>query len=381
MSDENNERMVIRRRALRIDQDPAHPLYVFALTADELLALADISRLSRDTSGKLLGYQRPEVRSHVANIVEYLDSGDVLFPNPIILALSSAVDFKEARGPKVDEGLAVAGTLEIPVPLDGEAKPAWIVDGQQRTMALMKSKRRNFAVPVNAFVADDVEIQRDQFLRINSSKPLPRGLINELLPEVGTVLPPKLSARKIPAAVCDMLHRDPESPFYGLVRRASMTAEESKRAVVADNSLIKSVSESITSPGGALFPYRNIATGTTDFGAVRATLLTYWSAVREVFPEAWAKPPEKSRLMHGAGIVAMGRLMDRVMASVNPADPKARHRVTKDLEVLRPHCAWTEGAWDGLGGMAWNELQNVTGHTKALSNFLIRTYLDERRVG
>jgi len=48
--------------------------------------------------------------------------------------------------------------------------------------------------PLGRFLADDVEVQRDQFLRINSAKPLPRGLITELLPEVSTVLPAHLAA-------------------------------------------------------------------------------------------------------------------------------------------------------------------------------------------
>ena len=42
---------------------------------------------------------------------------------------------------------------------------------------------------MNAFVADEVDLQRDQFLRVNNAKPLPRGLITELLPEVSTILP------------------------------------------------------------------------------------------------------------------------------------------------------------------------------------------------
>ena len=39
----------IRRRVLRIDQDPEHPLYLFGLTGAELLEIADISRVSRMT--------------------------------------------------------------------------------------------------------------------------------------------------------------------------------------------------------------------------------------------------------------------------------------------------------------------------------------------
>src|SRR5215210_9220185 len=130
---------LLRRRALRIDQDSAHPLYLLSLSGEEILQVADISRVSRDEKGKLLGYQRPEVRRHIQNIVEYLDSGNVIFPNSVILALSSDVVFKESRGPKVDEGIATPGTLEVPMPKPGDPKPAWIVDGQQRMMALTRS--------------------------------------------------------------------------------------------------------------------------------------------------------------------------------------------------------------------------------------------------
>src|SRR5262249_48374289 len=166
------EASALQRRALRVDQHPKYPLFQFALTAKELLAVADVSRVSRDDAGKLIGYQRPEVKRHVANIVEYLDSGDVLFPNSIILALSSGIEFRQVGGPKVDAGLAQAGTLEIPLPKASQQKPAWIVDGQQRVLALSKSKNTRLLVPVNGFLADDLEVQRDQFLRINSAKPL-----------------------------------------------------------------------------------------------------------------------------------------------------------------------------------------------------------------
>src|ERR1043166_925458 len=92
---------ILRRRALRIEQSPGHPIYQFALTGAELLELADISRLDRNDGGKLLGYQRPAVRKHIRGIVEYLNGEKVLFPNSIILALSSSVRFMKSRGPKV----------------------------------------------------------------------------------------------------------------------------------------------------------------------------------------------------------------------------------------------------------------------------------------
>src|ERR1035438_2713405 len=241
---------IIRRRALRVEQCKGHPLYLFCLTGDEILSLADISRVSRDDAGTLIGYQRAEVKRHVQDIVNYLNSDQVLFPNSIILAVSSRIRFISSRGPKVRDGLVVAGTLEIPVPRDKDRKPAWIVDGQQRALAISKSKRRDLPVPVNAFIADDIEIQRDQFLRVNNTKPLPRGLISELLPEVSTPLPASLEARKIPSAICDLLNTDPSSPFHQLIRRTSSSADGKARAVISDTSIIKFVQESISSPSG-----------------------------------------------------------------------------------------------------------------------------------
>jgi DGQHR domain-containing protein len=368
----------IQRRALRIDQNEKHPLYMFTLTSDELLQVADISRLTRDEAGNLIGYQRPDVRQHVQNIVEYLDSESIIFPNSIILALSSSVKFKQSRGPGTDDGFAKSGTLEIPIPAADGPKPAWIVDGQQRAIALSKCKRRDLPIPINAFVADEVELQRDQFLRVNSAKPLPRGLITELLPEVSSNLPANLSAKKIPSAICDWLNREKSSPFFGLVQRASTTKDEKATTVIADNSIVKMVEESLSQPSGCLFPYRNIATGETDFDGITRLLVVYWTAVKEVFPDAWGKPPAKSRLMHGAGVRAMGRLMDRIMQSIDPRKPTAKDEAVRELKLVAPICRWTGGRWDEMDNLKWNDLNNVPRHINILSNVLIRAYLQAK---
>jgi DGQHR domain-containing protein len=378
----SNGNHTLVRRALQLHQAEGHPLYLFTMTADELFQVADISKVSRDDVGQLIGYQRDEVRTHVDEIVEYLNEDNILFPNSIIIALSPAVRFKSSRGPKprnVDAS-AVPGTLEIPLPTPGRNKPGWIVDGQQRALALTKSKRHDFPVPVNAFVTDEVELQRDQFLRINNTKPLPRGLVTELLPEVSTRLPGRLAARKIPSYICDVLNTQEGSPFQGLIRRASTAADDKRAAVITDNSIISALQESLAAPSGCLFLYRNLATGETDFDAIVRIVITYWTAVQKTFPKAWGRSARDSRLMHGVGIKAMGRLMDGVMKPIlDPFDPAVLAVVQEDLALIEPICAWTEGRWEGLGGMAWNELQNVPRHVRMLSNLLIREYYHRKR--
>jgi DGQHR domain-containing protein len=369
---------VITRRALALTQGSGHRVYLFSLQADEILKVADISRVARTNGGDLIGYQRPEVKRHIDTIVDYLNTEDPILPNAIIIALTSEVTFRSSRGPNVRDGVAAAGTLEIRIPGPNEPKPGWIVDGQQRTVALSKAKNRSYPVPVTAFVSDAIDLQRDQFLRINNTHPLPRGLVSELLPQISTPISPRLSARKLPAALVDQLNRDKASPFFNLIRRASDPAGQRRAAVVTDTSLINALEESLNSPSGCLFSYRNIATSETDIEGIWALLLCYWGAVKDTFPGAWAKPSTQSRLMHGVGIRAIGRLMDRVMSSVKATDENTPGRVRADLRLIAPYCRWTEGQWEGLGSAKWNDFQNVPRHIQMLSNYLIRLYVQVR---
>lgn len=365
---------IIKVRALKSPQVEGRSIFCFFLRGQDILEVADISRLRRDGRGVLLGYQRGVVKRHIREIADYLNSDDVLFPNAIILALSSSVQFKKSRGPSAKNSESLAGWLEIPVGSQGQ-KSAWIVDGQQRTVALIESERQEMEVPVTAFVSDDFDTHRAQFLLVNKAKPLPRGLIHELLPAVNTCLPPSLAKSRVPSALCDILNRDPESPLYGLLVRNSTDRKAHPEAVVADNSMIQVIRSSMNSPHGCLYVHQNLATGEFDHQTALACLKVYWQGVREIFPEAWGLPPAKSRLMHGVGIKSMGILMDHVMSRIPPHAEDAVERVKAALEPVRPHCAWTEGNWALLGGMEWNHLQNTASHVKLLANMLVRVFL------
>ena len=371
---------VLRKRALRVQQcEGVPPLYQFSLTGEELHQIADISRITRDEQGEVIGYQRAGVKKHVDGIAAYIDSERPLMPNPIVLALTAHTKFVGSRGPHVSDGHGSAGTIEIPIPGERQPRPAWIVDGQQRSLALAKASRQGFAMPVVAFVAETVELQREQFLLINNSRPLPRGLVTELLPEVDTTLPPNLAQNRIPSKLCEFLHVHPDSPFCGLIRRPSMSREDSRKAVIQDTSIVEMLRISLNNVSGCLCSYRNLATGTMEIEGVLATLNTYWGAVRDVFPDAWGRPSRESRLMGGVGISAMGRLMDKVMAFVDPYSPDAMDGVRADLELIAPHCAWTEGEWVKLDGRAWNELSNTPTHKRLLANHLVRSFMERKR--
>src|SRR5262245_60058322 len=114
-------------RALRTFQGKKNvPVYSFFMPGGDVTKVSDISRIERDDSHGLRGFQRREIRAHVKSIAEYLDHGSVLFPNAIILAFSSDVEFKTSRGP-APSGLvdvAKSGNLRIPVREEGK-RIAW----------------------------------------------------------------------------------------------------------------------------------------------------------------------------------------------------------------------------------------------------------------
>jgi DGQHR domain-containing protein len=358
-------------RALHTTQGDGLDVYAFFIRGADVVRVADISRVERDDMDGLKGFQRPEIRQHVKGIVDYLNQGDVLFPNSIILAMSPDVKFTASRGtkPNGDEGVAQSGTLTIPVYDEGQ-RVAWIVDGQQRSIALSQASRRDIAVPVVAFVSDNLAVQREQFILVNKAKPLPTRLINELLPETaGIALPRDLAMRKVPSELCNALNRDPASPFYKLIKRAS--DKQNSAAIVIDTALMTVIQKSMTNPLGALAPLKANGRDGADAEAMYKILLTYWSAVKAVFPDAWGKDPRHSRLMHSAGLVAMGLLMDKIYARLFADDGIVA--VQRELEKIAPACRWTKGTWEGLG-MAWNEIQNTTRDIKKLQDALVRAY-------
>jgi hypothetical protein len=53
--------------------------------------------------------------------------------------------------------------------------------------------------------------------------------------------------------------------------------------------------------------------------------------------------------------------------------------VRRELERIRPVCHWTEGSWDDLNGLPWDELQNLGKHHRILSSLLIRAYIESRK--
>ncbi len=362
-------RSELRLPALEIRQGKRR-LYQFGVDGKRLADISTVSRIHRDEGGQIGGYQRPEVLRHVSAIREYLESPEALMPNAIVIAFDSRVRFEAATDVKVTAGCA-AGSIVIPACEPGSHDaPGWVVDGQQRVAALRDAHLDSFPVPVVAFITDDLREQRAQFILVNNTKPLPKGLIHELLPDTEGHLPLVLLRKRYPSKLLSLLNLLPDSPMVGAIKTPTMPEGR-----IRDNSVLKMIENSITN--GALYRYRDAQTGEGDTSRMLQVLWNFWGAVAETWPEAWASPPRKSRLTHGVGIVALGYVMDEITeVCATGLEVLTKETYAAHLDPLVEICAWTRGQWDfGLREhRPWNELQVTPKDIDKLADLLLRTY-------
>jgi len=353
---------ILELPALEIRQGKNRRLYSFAVEGKSLHEFCTVSRVSRHDGEGLSGYQRPEIVSHISQIKDYLESENPILPNAIVVAFNPTVQFKPALGSK--PGISRMGTLLIPIDPDcaDSDKPGWIVDGQQRSAALRDARIDSFPVCVVGFVADGYEEQRQQFILVNATKPLPKGLIYELLPSTEGKLPLALARRRLPSLIAERLNYDRGSPLEGMIRTPT-----NGTGVIADNSILKMLENSLTD--GVLYNFE-------DIDEKMDVLKEFWDGVKRAFPEAWGKLPRLSRLMHGAGVISMGFLMDTIADRHRKQRKLTSKLFQQELEPLRTVCRWTEGYWEFGSGetLKWNELQNVPRHIQMLSSYLLNQY-------
>jgi len=356
--------------ALAIRQSSERMLYSFAVDGKKLSSFAAVSRVERTDRQELAGYQRAESIGHIKTIRRYLETENAILPNALVVAFDSRVRFKPDGTSDASE--VQVGRLVVPVE-EGQSeqdKPGWLVDGQQRSAAIRDADVEAFPVYVTAFITDSVADQRSQFILVNSAKPLPKGLIHELLPATPVVdLPVALLKRRYPAALLDRLNYDADSPLKRQIRTPTTT-----KGIIKDNSVLKMLTISIED--GALYQWFDADTGTGDTESMLVLLKAFWHAVRETFPEAWNVSPRRSRLVHGVGIIALGCVMDEIAYELrHDGTPQARS-FQEHLRLIADDCAWTSGVWEIAPGdtRRWNELQNTPKDIKALTDHLVRIY-------
>jgi hypothetical protein len=97
----------------------------------------------------------------------------------------------------------------------------------------------------------------------------------------------------------------------------------------------------------------------------------FFHAVSKVYGSAWyGMAPRFSRLRHGAGIVAMGFVMDHLYSLEGATE---RDQFEPGLRLLAPHTAWTSGQWplEPWDTRPWNGIQNTPSDIDLLTRYLV----------
>src|SRR5690606_8401494 len=169
------------------------------------------------------------------------------------------------------------------------------------------------------------------------------------LPILPTVdgLPDRMEGRSVAADLTARLNFDEHSSLRGqILQHTNPTGLIRDTAIqkVLMNSLSDGIMrELIREPGGE----RKCIQLASNF----------YSAVQRTFPEDWfGHKPATSRLVHGAGVQAMGHVME-ILAMLDGA--RKVEEFMAGLAPLRGRTAWRSGSWDFGGGDVrhWKAIQ------------------------
>lgn len=355
--------------AIEIHQGKGRPLYSFGIDGKKLLDIAQISRIGRNEEAKITGYQRPEVINHIKEIRAYLETDTAILPNAIVVAFSTRVTFEPLKYADTNKTIR-HGFLTVPYALSEEVeKPGWIVDGQQRSAAIRDADIDEFPVFVTAFITDSIAEQKEQFILVNSTKPLPQGLILELLPGTEVRLSSKLEKRKASTILLQKLNSCNDSFLRGAIQTPT-----NPNGFIKDNSFLRMIENSMNE--GALYRFATFRSADVKNESSFKFLNAYWSAVATVFDDSWGLKATHSRLSHGIGIISLGYLMDAIADKYKSLEIPPKELFQAELNKIKKHCAWTQGSWDFGGGNKrnWNDLQNISKDIELISNYLLIAY-------
>lgn len=370
--------------ALRVSQSKGKVIFQYSIDGKQIPRFAAVARIRRDEDQAIAGYQRTEVSAHITSIRKYIESLSPMIPNSIVIAFKEEPRFE----PFPDTGISLdvqVGRLFIPALRSADEKGeviGWIVDGQQRCAAIRSAKVDRFPIPITSFVAETESEQREQFILVNSAKPLAKGLIFELLPSTETLLPVGLARKRLAATVLAALNSTEGGPFFRKIQTPT-----NPEGTIKDNTILRMLDHSILD--GVLYNFRDPETGTGDVGKMTEVISNFFGAVRDLFPDDWEKKPRQSRLVHGVGIVSLGFLMDEIAGQRPKGEIPEQGFFKSEVEGLVPYCHWSSGQWelpnvdrrkkehsDGVGFrlVEWNELQNTTRDLSILTSYILDLY-------
>jgi hypothetical protein len=211
---------------------------------------------------------------------------------------------------------------------------------------------------VSALICRDEAELRRQFVLINNTRPLPKSLIYELLPTVEN-LPARLNKRSQAAELTAQLNFKKTSSLHKLIKMHTQPD-----GVISDTVMQRIIMESLSD--GVM---RSLVRSKRGDQACVELVSNFFEAVKRTFPSEWeGQTATTSRLRHGAGILAMGAVMEILAGRV---DASSVEDFEAGLACLKGKTAWTSGSWDFDGEeRRWNSIQNINRDIALLTHHL-----------
>jgi DGQHR domain-containing protein len=267
----------LRFDALALVQSPKLTVFTFVAKATEIARIARIERAGRSEEGALQGFQRPQIANHIREIRDYLEKPNSILPNAIVVAFTGHARLDPLASPKDRVRQLVIDTSKGP--------PGWIVDGQQRFTALSELRGRDLEVLVSGFLCETEEELQKQFILVNNTRPLPKALVYELLPNVGD-LPPRMANPSQAALVTEALNYKRGSSLKELIKQ-----QTNPKGVIRDTVLQRVIMNSLSD--GALRLYAG--EDSLLLGQGVTMISEFYHGVQHVFAEDWVSKRPRRR--------------------------------------------------------------------------------------
>ncbi len=287
-------------------------IYITSMTLKDL----EKATIDRWTRGNKRGYQRlpSEARFGTGrgSIVRYLLNELGSFPTSILVNIRGKVDYQPIR--KINSAIEL-GEIDI-----ASTETPIIIDGQHRLEALKRAaikqpEIRNYPLPVSIMNLADKFEEMVHFYIVNSrQKPIPTDLVfrqlqvfseqavlggKDWLKEV--ILGPREQRAALASLIVDALEEEQNSPFYNAIQYVG--EEREPHHLLRDYQLSRFISTILKEKALAGLSPDRFA---TLYGE-------YWSAIKDLYPEAFNKPQEH-RLLKSSGVATYTYLFPTIFA-------------------------------------------------------------------
>lgn len=303
------------------------------------ITFSDIRRLENDESRELddfIGIQRPLSDTRTKAITKYISGPEATFPNSIIISINE-------KNIEWDES---AGKLTIKYGSDEEKnKIAKILDGQHRISGFNNNNtsfiddddnKQDFGVIVTIFIDADISTQANIFATVNLAQTkVNRSLVYDL-----ESLAKSRSPEKTSHDIAVLLNRE-KGPFNKRIKRLGVATKGVKNELLTQATFVQNLLKLMThdptsdrnyylaqQKGGERaksyklektdyddaisYPFRASFLNEKD-GVIASNVNNFFSAVQELWPDAWRKENKASSLNKTIGFIALMRILKVIM--------------------------------------------------------------------